>query len=83
MKMVTALKNIRPVSAMVLPDGTINHGLTRRELFAAMAMQALLGSENIRLPQGENFHSFCVIQADKLCLELDRVKEEKPESGAV
>jgi hypothetical protein len=53
-------------------DGRSHDGLTRRELFAAMAMQGHLSNERGFWQDPALFAETCVLQADTLIAELDK-----------
>jgi hypothetical protein len=65
-----------PVAYRLFDETTlINHGLTKRELFAAMAMQGLLAARDVMEDDLEDCAEAAVIAADALLAAL-RAKEE-------
>jgi hypothetical protein len=60
-------------SAFPVPIGTAVRGLTKREYFAVMAMQGLLGNSSIGKVDKTIIEN-CVKAADRLLEALDREK---------
>jgi hypothetical protein len=75
LKKAEEVMNSHPVFPSVIHDAFIVQGLTRRELFAAMAMQAGLSG---MFPNDRSRNVFQIIArtsvlfADALCAELDQ-----------
>jgi hypothetical protein len=71
----------QPAFAMCMHDNTsgatlIEHGLTKREYFAALAMQGLLASDNLfYTDRPKIFSSLAVKYADALLAELEAEQE--------
>jgi hypothetical protein len=53
------------------PNSPVTHGLTKREYFAAMAMQGLLTESQV-LDNHDKFAKFAVQAADALIAELNK-----------
>ena len=74
-----------PFPHFARPDGHVDYGfsgLTKRELFAAMAMQGLLSNyaaccEAAFQDQRGDFESFAIARADALLAELAKPREGK------
>ena len=74
-----------PIPHFARPDGHVDYGfsgLTKRELFAAMAMQGLLSNyaaccEAAFQDQRGDFESFAIARADALLAELAKPREGK------
>lgn len=72
-----------PVAQVTSPNGDIeshaHYGLTKRELFAAMAMQGLCANQHAWEVPIEKVAEFSVQQADALLAELatDRTEDGK------
>lgn len=79
-KVLITTASIYPSS---MSDNTENYfdGLTKRELFAAMAMQGMLASETASYNYGaqENLAVNAVKRADALLAELNKEKEDSHE----
>jgi len=59
------------------PLGPTSRGLTKRELFAAMAMQGYKANNDVDFSSDEAMARRCVECADALLEELDLTQEEK------
>lgn len=53
-----------------------NHGITKRELFAAMAMQGILANPHQEVVNIKNIARASVEQADDLLRELDKTEAQ-------
>ena len=67
--------NAHPIAFDESQATKVEWGLTKREFFAAMAMQGLCASELVRRTGAQQLAQFAVEQADALILELS--KEQK------
>lgn len=65
------------VETAAIQGESINFGLTKRELFAAMAMQGALGGEPGKHLMPENLAEDSVVYADALLAALAQPKQGK------
>jgi hypothetical protein len=69
--MEAELFHVYPRVAVTDPSSPVTHGLTKREYFAAMAMQGLLTESQV-LDNHDKFAKFAVQAADALIAELNK-----------
>lgn len=68
-------KEEQPINPIPFKDGEANHlGLTKREYFAGLAMQGIIGKQGTSTWKPKDFAIFSIDMADEILKQLDNSK---------